>query len=698
LAVAPHAAYVGRSDIFAGIVFVAIGLAALNDGLQTYSMFKSNKYLDVADLVLLAIFVMEVVLKVVAFAEKPWRYWIGREDHRWIGIQVFRGILDTEKMPVVADDDFIEGDRWWNCFDFTVVCVCIAGLFGGGTSIGFLRVLRLMRIIRLLRFWTELQSILRGLIGGLKASLPIVGLLLFIFFLYGTMGVTTFRENDPFHFKTLQQALYTLYTITNLEWLDVAAINMYGCGHDNEIYTRVFPADTQEANPLLFAALMEGPLEDQWQAVNTYYEGLAARLTAPQAQGLSTNADGIYSVSELGGALPGDAGVDWEGYIPMEKSEFGCVPKEQTLAALIYFVTFVIAGPLVMTTLFTGAVSMSMTRAVMDLQEGAEKAEDDLRNLAKATFEADVALRDSTRPRAGTETDANALLNRRASMNDLPASRHRRGLSMPPDLSGLDSAEQSANKYTAQVVERALDDTHCLKELEKSVGMGHVANEEGRGSPPPGVKKGGFGQKKAFNGRMRWLQSKKDTYLMETGEHRLTAALCSVAEKQLLLGQMLTARVLERLFKPQERESVKRERSKSDRRLGGQEDERFPGCLLKNEVLAKWNEPYETDSCYGGMRAVYARFSLYSWHVMMSPYFANLVNATIAFAALMVGLQTGDPFADYGMLLMVNEYLIKIVFMVEFVAKLGAEGAKPQEYFYDGWNCFGEHAPPLHTA
>jgi voltage-gated sodium channel len=123
-----------------------------------------------------------------------------------------------------------------------VVGICYMGMVTKGGNFGFLRMLRLLRIIRLLRVWKQLQQILLGLVGGLQASASILGLMAFFFFLYGTMGVYLFSENDPFHFKTLPGAFVSLYSVTNLEWIDIAAINIYGCDSDAaEIYAKVPP-------------------------------------------------------------------------------------------------------------------------------------------------------------------------------------------------------------------------------------------------------------------------------------------------------------------------------------------------------------------------------------------------------------------------------------------------------------------------
>ena len=94
---------------------------------------------------------------------------------------------------------------------------------------GTIRIFRLFRILKLLRYWKQLQDILRGLIGGLKASSSILLLFAFVFFLFGTIGVIQFGRNDPFHFGTLPRAIVTLFRLSTLEWASALYINYYGC-------------------------------------------------------------------------------------------------------------------------------------------------------------------------------------------------------------------------------------------------------------------------------------------------------------------------------------------------------------------------------------------------------------------------------------------------------------------------------------
>jgi len=55
-------------------------------------------------------------------------------------------------------------------------------------------------------------------------------LLFLVFYLYAIAGMELFRDNDPFHWNTLPNALLTLFRCATLEdWTDVMYFGIYGC-------------------------------------------------------------------------------------------------------------------------------------------------------------------------------------------------------------------------------------------------------------------------------------------------------------------------------------------------------------------------------------------------------------------------------------------------------------------------------------
>ena len=69
--------------------------------------------------------------------------------------------------------------------------------------------------------------------------------------------------------------------------------------------------------------------------------------------------------------------------------------------------------------------------------------------------------------------------------------------------------------------------------------------------------------------------------------------------------------------------------------------------------------------------------------------FQRFVTTVILAAGVVVGLETYPTMVDrHGSLLDVLNDVILVIFVVEILIKLGAEGSRPLRYFTDPWNCF----------
>ena len=180
---------------FQPLIITVILAAGVLVGLETYPQLsqRHGAWFKGLDRIILAIFVLEIALKLGAQGRKPWRFF---HDP-------------------------------WNAFDFVIVAVCLLPLDGH-----YLAVLRLVRILRVLRLVTALPR-LQLLVGALLKSIPsmgYVGMLLFLlFYIYAVMGTFMFGANDPMHFGSLQSALLSLFRIVTLEdWTDIMYIQMHG--------------------------------------------------------------------------------------------------------------------------------------------------------------------------------------------------------------------------------------------------------------------------------------------------------------------------------------------------------------------------------------------------------------------------------------------------------------------------------------
>ena len=183
------------SSPFQNFIIGVILAAGAVVGLETSPgiMERYGVLLRMLDRIILAIFVVEIMIKMGAHGSTPWHY--------------FRN-------P-------------WNVFDFAIVAVCLLPL-----NSQFVAVLRLARILRVLRLVTVLPR-LQILVGALLKSIPsmgYVGMLLFLhFYIYAVIGTYVFGGNDPEHFGSLGTSLLTLFQVVTLEgWVDVMKLQMYG--------------------------------------------------------------------------------------------------------------------------------------------------------------------------------------------------------------------------------------------------------------------------------------------------------------------------------------------------------------------------------------------------------------------------------------------------------------------------------------
>jgi voltage-gated sodium channel len=174
-----------HSPWFHRFIIATIILAGVLAGIETNAAVVAahGPVLRALDAIVLAIFIIEALLKLTAHAPRPWNY-------------------------------FRDG---WNVFDFTVIVLCLLPM-----DSQFAVVLRLGRTLRLLRLVSALPK-LQLLVGALIksfSSMGYVGLLLGImFYIYAIAGVHLFGGHDKEHFGSLSQAFLTLFqTITLDDW------------------------------------------------------------------------------------------------------------------------------------------------------------------------------------------------------------------------------------------------------------------------------------------------------------------------------------------------------------------------------------------------------------------------------------------------------------------------------------------------
>jgi voltage-gated sodium channel len=170
-----------RLDL-APVQHLLIGLILINAiilGMETSPAIMANwgAWLNIADQIILTIFVIEIALRLTA--------------HR---LAYFRD-------P-------------WNVFDFLVVAIALL------PASGPLAVLRALRVLRVLRLITLVPSMKR-VVGGLLSALPGLGsvsaIICLIFYVAAVIATKLFGAAFPEWFGTLGNSAFTLFQVMTLE-------------------------------------------------------------------------------------------------------------------------------------------------------------------------------------------------------------------------------------------------------------------------------------------------------------------------------------------------------------------------------------------------------------------------------------------------------------------------------------------------
>ena len=168
-----------ENRFFQGFILAVIVFNSVVFGLQTSQpiMAKYGRLLGVLDQVCLAIFVIELVLKLIVY---NWRF------------------------PRDA----------WNIIDFLVVSVSFVPDMGMLSSARLLRVLRVFKLISGVKQMRVILSAIMKAVPGIAWS----GILLLLFYyVYGIIGTVLFGKAFPDWFGSLGASVYSLFQIMTLE-------------------------------------------------------------------------------------------------------------------------------------------------------------------------------------------------------------------------------------------------------------------------------------------------------------------------------------------------------------------------------------------------------------------------------------------------------------------------------------------------
>ena len=164
---------------FEQFIIVIIVINAITLGLETNSkvMESSGFLLSLIDRVILAIFTIEVVVKMF----------------------IYRGQFFRDP---------------WRIFDFLIVAI---SLIPTTDNLSILRSLRILRVLRLISTIPSLKKVVNGLIAALPGMGSISMLLSIVFYVFSVMATKLFGVDFPEWFGSIGASAYSLFQIMTLE-------------------------------------------------------------------------------------------------------------------------------------------------------------------------------------------------------------------------------------------------------------------------------------------------------------------------------------------------------------------------------------------------------------------------------------------------------------------------------------------------
>lgn len=170
---------------FQTFIIGVIVLNAITLGMETDpGMLESYGHLlHIFDRVALAIFTVEIVLKLTAY-----------------------------RLGFFRDP--------WNVFDFIIVGVALVPASG---AFSVLRAMRILRALRLVSMVKSMRRVVAALLSALPGMGSIITLLTLVLYVAAVMGTKLFAEVSPVYFGSLGKTLFTLFQVMTMEgWADIA--------------------------------------------------------------------------------------------------------------------------------------------------------------------------------------------------------------------------------------------------------------------------------------------------------------------------------------------------------------------------------------------------------------------------------------------------------------------------------------------
>ncbi|MEV5006556.1 ion transporter [Streptomyces sp. NPDC093064] len=168
---------------FALGVFAVILVNAALLGVETYSGLAAqwHHWLRQAEHVCLAAFTVEILVRMLAYADRPREFW---------------------KDP-------------WNSFDLVVVLCAFVPVVRENATV--LRLLRLARVLRTARFLPQVRIVLVAVVRSLPGTMSFLLVGALLLYVYAMVGWVFFGGHDPEHYGSIGRAVLTLFLLMTLD-------------------------------------------------------------------------------------------------------------------------------------------------------------------------------------------------------------------------------------------------------------------------------------------------------------------------------------------------------------------------------------------------------------------------------------------------------------------------------------------------
>ena len=168
-----------EAPVTQNVIIAVIVANAIVLGLETSptAMAAAGGLLRALDLIALAVFVVEIGLKLVVYR-----------------LSFFRNA--------------------WNVFDFIIVAIA---LMPAGQGLSVLRALRILRALRLMSMVPKMRVVVQALLSAIPSMGSVIALLLLVFYVAAVMATKLFGAAFPDWFGSIGESLYSLFQIMTLE-------------------------------------------------------------------------------------------------------------------------------------------------------------------------------------------------------------------------------------------------------------------------------------------------------------------------------------------------------------------------------------------------------------------------------------------------------------------------------------------------